>query len=121
MLAILQNWYSDDNAILRQKVSIAGLKWFTPLLTIIICQGVQEGVITTPYPDQVSGVIISLMLGLGDAIGESFLPDGLNHEALQRIQLTIAVYADAMERILGASTHSIQFMDPETLKEWQVS
>lgn len=121
MLAILQSWYSDDNAILRQKVSMAGLKWFTPLLALIICQGGREGVITTPYPEQVSGVLISLMLGMGDAIGESFLPDGLNPAALQRIQLIIDVYADAMERILGVPAHSIQFMDPETLKEWQIS
>ena len=121
MLAILQSWYSDDNAILRQKVSMAGLKWFTPLLALIICQGGREGVITTPYPEQVSGVLMSLMLGMGDAIAESFLPDGLDHRALQRIQLTIDVYADAMERILGVPPHSIQFMDPEILKEWQIA
>jgi AcrR family transcriptional regulator len=122
MLALMQSWYSDDNAIVRQKVSMAGLKWFAPYLTVIICQGVQEGVVTTPYPDQVSGVIISLMLGLGDAIAESFLPDGLNHEALQHIDLTtVAVYTDAMERILGVPPNSILFLDPEILKEWEVS
>jgi AcrR family transcriptional regulator len=121
MLALMQSWYSDDNAIVRQKVSTAGLKWFTPLLTLIICQGVQEGVVTTPYPDQVSGVLMSLMLGMGDAIADTFLPNGLDHRAIQRIQLTIDVYADAMERILGVPPHSIQFMDPEVLKEWEVS
>jgi AcrR family transcriptional regulator len=122
ILALMLSWYSDDNAIVRQKVSVAGLKWFAPFLTVIICQGVQEGVVTTPYPDQVSGVIISLMLGLGDAIAESFLPNGLNHDALQRIDLTtLAVYVDAIERILGVAPHSIQFMDPEILKEWEVS
>ena len=121
MLALTYSWYSDNNAIVRQKVTTAGLKWFTPLLTIIICQGVQEGVVTTPYPDQVSGVLLSLMLGLGDAIAESFLPDGLDHQAIQRIQQTIDVYADAMERILGVPAHSIEFMDPEVLKEWQIS
>jgi TetR/AcrR family transcriptional regulator, transcriptional repressor for nem operon len=122
ILALIKSWYSDDNAIVRQKASSAWLKWFAPALTIIICQGVREGVVTTPYPDQVSGVIMSLVLGLGDAIAESFLPNGLNHDALQRIDLTtLAVYADAIERILGVAPHSIQFMDPEILKEWQVS
>ena len=119
MLALTVSWYSDDNAIVRQKVSTAGLKWFTPLLTNIICQGVQEGVITTPYPEQVSGVLLALILGMGDAIAESFLPDGLNPQSIRHIQQTIDVYAEAMERILGLPAHSIQFMDPETLQEWQ--
>jgi AcrR family transcriptional regulator len=119
MLAITYSWYSDNNAIVRQKVSTAGLKWFTPLLTNIICQGVREGVITTPYPEQVSGVLLALILGMGDAVAETFLPEGLNPKSIQYIQQTIDVYADAMERILGVPAHSIQFMDPETLREWQ--
>ncbi|MDR3573687.1 MAG: TetR/AcrR family transcriptional regulator [Anaerolineaceae bacterium] len=122
LLALLTSWYSDDNAIVRQKASMAGLKWFAPMLTTIICQGVQEGVVTTSYPEQVSGVIISLMYGLGDAISESFLPNGLNHDSLQHIDMTtVAVYTDAIERILGVPPHSVQFLDPEILKEWQVS
>ena len=119
MLALTYSWYSDDNAIVRQKVSTAGLKWFTPLLTDIICQGVQERVITTPYPEQVGSVLLALILGMGDDVAEAFLPNGLNSQSIQRIQQTIDVYADAMERILGVPAHSIQFMDPETLQEWQ--
>ena len=122
ILGLMQSWYSDDNAIVRQKTSAAGLKWFAPMLTTIICQGVQEGVITTPYPEQVSGVIMGLMYGLGDAIAESFLPNGLNHDSLQRIDLTtLEVYTDALERILGVPEHSIEFMNPEVLKEWEIS
>lgn len=120
-MALLRSWYSDDNVLVRQKVNAMGVKWYTPLLTTIIQQGVRENVLTTPYPDQVAEVVLALIVSLGDSIGGLFLPDELNEVTLQRIESTINVYTDALERVLGAPSHSIQLMDAETLKEWEVT
>jgi AcrR family transcriptional regulator len=118
ILALLQGWYSDGNAIVRQKVSAAGIKWYAPLLTEIICQGIREGVMNNPYPDQTGEVVLALMLGMGDAMAGLFLPDGLYPGDLPHIQAMLASYGDALERILGTPPGSIQFVDTAILEEW---
>ncbi len=118
ILALLQGWYSDGNAIVRQKVSAAGIKWYAPLLTEIICQGIREGVMNNPYPDQAGEVVLALMLGMGDAMAGLFLPDGLHPSDLPHIQAMLASYGDALERILGTPPGSIQFVDTAILEEW---
>jgi len=118
ILALLQGWYSDGNAIVRQKVSAAGIKWYAPLLTEIIRQGIREGVMNNPYPDQAGEVVLGLMLGMGDAMAGLFLPDGLHPGDLPQLEATLAVHTDALERILGLPPGSIQFVDTTILEEW---
>jgi AcrR family transcriptional regulator len=121
LLALLRVWYTDDNAVVRQKVLAAGYKRVTPLLTAIIRQGVQEGVLATPYPDRVGEVTMSLMQGLGDSFAEMLLSYEPNHDAAQRIESCVAAYTDALERVLGAPTGSLTLVDSETMREWLVS
>lgn len=121
ILALLQGWYSDGNAIVRQKASAAGIKWYAPLLTEIIRQGIREGVMNNPYPDQIGEVILALMLGMGDAMVGLFIPDGLHPDDLPQLEATLAAYTDALERILGIHTGSIQLSDTATLQEWVTS
>jgi TetR/AcrR family transcriptional regulator, transcriptional repressor for nem operon len=118
MLALLRVWYTDDNAIVRQKVTSNGLKRITPLLTAIIWQGAQEGVFKTPYPDQVCEVVFSIMLGLGDSLAEALLAHNSEKDTLQAMQHAVAAYTDALERILVAPTGCLQLIDDQMLKEW---
>jgi len=118
MLALLRVWYTDDNAIVRQKVTSSGLKRITPLLTAIIQQGAQEGVFLTPHPDQVCAVAFSIMLGLGDSLAETLLAHSSENETLQIMQNTVAAYTDALERILAAPSGCLQLIDEQSLKEW---
>ena len=120
LLALLRVWYTDDNAIVRQKQQAMGIKRIAPLLTAVIRQGVAEGVFTTAYPDQAGGVIQSLFRSLGDSWAEVLLADEPKQDAWQRIKHTIAAYTDALERVLGAPAGSLQLLDEETLKVWVV-
>src|SRR5512145_1077794 len=65
--ALLRVWYTDDNAIVRQKVDAALVDRLVPLLALIIRQGIQEGVFTITYPDHISDVVWSLLRGLQEA------------------------------------------------------
>src|SRR5579864_7134452 len=56
LIDLLRVWHTDDNAIVRQKVDAATIERRAPLLTVIIQQGIQEGVFTTRYPDQAGEV-----------------------------------------------------------------
>ena len=120
LLALLRVWYTDDNAIVRQKQQAMGIKRVAPLLTAIIRQGVEEGAFTTAYPDQAGVVILALFQSLGDTWAELLLADEPKHDAWQHIKRTVAAYTDALERVLGAPTGSLQIIDAETLKEWAV-
>jgi TetR/AcrR family transcriptional regulator, transcriptional repressor for nem operon len=120
-LELLRVWYADDNAIVRQKVRAAAFKRFAPLVTAIACQGVQEGVFTTPYPQQIGEVIFSLLQGLGDSFVDTLLPNGLRPEDLPLAESAIAAYSDALERVLGAPPAAVVLIESETLKEWFVS
>jgi len=121
MLALLRVWLADENAIVRQKLLAMTVKQVTPLLTEIIRQGNQEGVFTTPYPDQVCHVIIYILLGLSDTIIDLFLSDETKRDNAY-IETAVTEYTDAltdaMERVLGAPRGSLYLIDPETLREW---
>jgi AcrR family transcriptional regulator len=123
MLALLRVWLADENAIVRQKMFSTSVRQITPPLAEIIRQGVQEGVFTTAYPDQISHAIIYILQGLGDMIMDLFI-DNEKHPDPQRIESTVTAYthalSDAMERVLGAPSGSMKLIDPDTLKEWFV-
>jgi AcrR family transcriptional regulator len=118
LLALWHVLYMDDNAIFRQKVRDSGLKRFAPVISVIIRQGVQEGVLTTSYPDTVGEVALSLVLDLADTLASLLLSYEPGRDELGRVEGTVAAYSDALERVLGAPTGSLILVDSEILREW---
>jgi AcrR family transcriptional regulator len=121
MLAILRVWIADENAIVRQKILSMTLKQVAPLLTDIIHQGVQEGVFTTAYPEQVSHLVIHILLGLSDTLIELIIASETDIDPAcieSTVSDFIKALRDAMERILGAPSGSLKLVDPEVLKQW---
>jgi AcrR family transcriptional regulator len=117
-LALLHVWYTDDNAIVRQKMLTNSLKSFTPLLALIIRQGIEEGVMKTSHPDQIGEVVISLAQSLGDAIGTRLLTFDPSRDNFQDIERLVAAYTESLERTLGVSASSLHLIESETLREW---
>lgn len=114
-------WYSDSNALVRQKVEEALTQQRVPLLTRIVHQGVQEGTFTTPYPDKAGEVLLSLLWGMGDTHAKLlFLFDQECDEerTIEEIVAVHAAYMDAIERVLGAPPHSFYRADIEAVKVW---
>ncbi len=120
-LALLRVWYADDNAIVRQKLRTAAMREVAPLFAEIIRQGIQEGVMTATYPDQVGEVIMSLAQDVGETIGALLLSFDAERDDMQRVERTVAVYTDAIERVLGVPPGALSLVDDQTLKEWFVS
>lgn len=119
--ALLRVWYTDDNAIVRQKVDAALVDRLVPLLTLIIRQGTEEGVFTPAYPDQISDVIWSLVRGLQETPARLLLAYTSEHDEQQYVEGVIAAhtaYMDAIERVLGIPTGSLYRADTETVKGW---
>jgi AcrR family transcriptional regulator len=120
VLAYLRVWYADENAIVRHKLYTARVKRLTPWLEEIIRQGVEEGVLTTPYPDQAARVVISLQEDLGYATVELLLSMEREHDDLPRLERIVEAYADALERVLGAPAGCLQRPSREELSQWLV-
>jgi AcrR family transcriptional regulator len=118
LLALWRVLYKDENAIFRQKVRTSGLRRFAPVLTVIIRQGIQEGVLTTSYPDNVGEVALCLVLDLADALASLLLSFEPGCDELGGVEGTVAAYSDALERVLGAPTGSLILVDSEILREW---
>ena len=118
MLELLHIWYADHNAIVRQKVLAMWSKHSLPLLAAIFQQGIREGALNIPFPDQIGLVLLSFIQGIGDAFAELLLAHEPRGDELQRAERLIAAYDDALERVLGAPAGSLHLMDTESLKEW---
>ncbi len=53
-----------------------------------------------------------------ETLGELLLSFEPKRDDMRRIESTVAVYTEALERVLGAPRDSLQLVDIETLKEW---
>ena len=121
VLAFLRVWYADENAIVRHKLYVARVKRFTPWLEGIIRQGVEEGVLTTPYPDQAARVVISLFEDIGYATVELLLSGERSLDDLSRFERIAEASADVLERVLGAPAGCLQRASREELSQWLIT
>ncbi len=118
LLGLLRVWYADENAIVRQKLYTARIKRVTPWLSAIIRQGLEEGILTTSYPDKVGHIVVSLLNDHGNTLAELLLSGQFGPENFMHIEQTVSAYTDALERVLGLAPHSLQLVDVATLKTW---
>jgi len=120
MLGLLHAWYSDENAIVRQKMQAMSIQWYAPMLVSIIQQGIREGSLNCAFPDMAGEISLKLLIGMGDTVGDILLSPEADQVVKIRLQHTLEVYTDAMERILGAPAGSIKIIDPMILEQWVV-
>jgi AcrR family transcriptional regulator len=120
VLAFLHIWYGDENAIVRHKLYLGRIKRFTPWLTQIIQEGVEEGVFTAPYPDQTARMMVSLLEDLGYATVDLILSAERSPDDLPSLQRIVVATADALERVLGAPAGCLQQASREELSQWLV-
>jgi AcrR family transcriptional regulator len=118
LLSLIRTWYHDDNAVVRLKLRSDTLAWITPLLSQVIRQGIDEGVFTPSYPEQVGQVVFSLLYDLGDNLAGGLLTVAPDESTYAAAQATTAAFTDAVERALGAQPGSLSMIDPEMLREW---
>ncbi len=118
VMQFLRVWYDDENAIVHRKLYRAGIKRFTPWFSQIIQQGIEEGVFSTPYPEQAARMIIALRNDLGTAIGELLLAEEDPASTTQKVIQLANATTDAVERVLGAKPGSLPRASEEDLAPW---
>ena len=66
LIAVLETWLSDDNAIVREKFRREVVATITPVLTAIVRQGVREGTFSVTSPEHAARVTVALLLGANE-------------------------------------------------------
>lgn len=118
VLAIMEVWSSDSNAIVREKLRRMSVRLMTPLFSTVIKQGIDEGVFTVASADETATVLLSLMLGFQEQATQLFIARQANTIPFELVERTVAGYTAAYERILGIPKGSLTLADRATLQFW---
>jgi AcrR family transcriptional regulator len=119
LLAVLETWLSDDNAIVREKFRREVVATITPILTAIVRQGVHEGTFAVASPEHAARVTVSLLLGANEHASALFLGNHRGQIPFEVVEGALNAYPEAMERILGAPEGSLRWWpDDRILHEW---
>ena len=118
LLAIMRTWYSDDNALVRDKLRRETVTYLAPLLATVVRQGKAEGVFEVNSPADSARVLVWFLQGVQDLAGELFLALGAGTITFEAVVARFAAHLDAFERILGAPAGTVTIIDTETLREW---
>jgi len=118
MLAIIEIWNSDGNAIVREKLRRLTVSRMVPLLSAVIKQGIDEGVFRVASPDETATVFVSLMLGFQELANDYFIARQAGTITFAVVQRSVASFTEAFERILGIPKGSLTLTDESTLHFW---
>jgi AcrR family transcriptional regulator len=118
VLAIMEVWNSDGNAIVREKLRRMTVSHMVPLLSAVVRQGIDEGVFTADSPDETAMVFVSLMQGFQELAIDHFIARQAGTITFEVVQRSVAVFTQAFERILGIPNGSLTLTDEPTLHFW---
>jgi AcrR family transcriptional regulator len=118
MLAIIEVWNSDGNAIVREKVRRLSERIMIPLFSAVVQQGLDEGTVHVDSADQTAAVLVSLMLGFQQQATDLFIARQSGAIPFEVVQRSVAAHTEAFERILGIPKGSLTLTDDKTLRFW---
>ena len=116
--AVLPIWYSDDNAILRDKVRVVFAGRLGPMVATIIRRGCEEGSFAVSSPDQTARVVLVLTQDLADALARLLLSGGARSTIAAHMRQMIAATTEAVERVVAAPSGAIWLVEPGGLDVW---
>lgn len=123
VLALLKGWYTDENAIVRQKIADRTVRARAPLLSTIITQGTGESVFRCSTPELTAELILSLLQGMENAHARTLLSYNPDEPADENITSMVTMHSatmEAIERILGAEANCLRRIDVTDVASWFV-
>ncbi len=124
MFAILHAWYSDENALARQKITASMYAHVRPWAADIFRQGMAQGVISITSPEQTAQAVLTLAVGMGEAIGHLLMqvtPASTlqqRKEILREMAAISSAFTSAIERTLGIRAGTLEIFTPKLMKQW---
>src|SRR5512141_686267 len=118
LVALMRVWYSDDNALVREKLRREQVRLVTRHIATIVRQGISEGAFTLAEPDAMARVVLSLILDTGDEAGELFMARQAGEIDLDTVRRRIQTYQTALDRVLGVPPGTFNLIDEAALSTW---
>ena len=118
VLAIMEVWNSDGNAIVREKLRRLTERIMVPLLSAVVRQGVNEGTFLVDSPDETATVLVSLMQGFQQQASDLFIAREAGTVTFDEVRSAVAANTEAFERILGVPKGSLTLTSEQTLRFW---
>lgn len=118
LLAILEVWRSDENAIVREKLRLKVRDLLDPLLTDLIRQGVSEGTFDVASPEDTAQAVIWLIQGTQERAMDLYLARQAGTASFEDVVHAFDGYTRAVERLLGVHDRSLTLVRPDVLHNW---
>ena len=117
-LDILRTWYSDENIIVRYKLTSQAKQVIRGVLAQIVRQGVAEGIFNTPYPERIGDVILGLLQNTSEEMAALLVDLQPADDPTVCLEEMLAVNQHAINLLLGAKPGTVQIYDLDRLKLW---
>lgn len=119
IMAFLEAWYADNNAVFRYRIRKAGAIRYQPMFARVIREGIDQGLFTVPDASQAALLLYTNVSDLSEAMSLAMLDDDFESTAKRiHIENIVQPYTLAITRMLGAPEGSIRLIDQETLDYW---
>ncbi len=118
VMALLEVWLSDENAIVREKLRGTTVRRLVPILAPIIQQGIDEGTFSASSAEETARVFVMLLQGFQEIATDLFLDRQAGRIDEAKVVETFSSYSAVFERILGAPSGSIHLIDRTVLHAW---
>ncbi|MCH7322140.1 TetR/AcrR family transcriptional regulator [Solibacillus sp. MA9] len=96
---IMEHIHKPQNALMHQKIQKVIINGVPPILTEIICEGIEQGVFNTPFPYECMEMVVVYM----NTVFDDDMVEMTNEERGKRMQAFIF----NIERILGTESGSL--------------
>jgi AcrR family transcriptional regulator len=118
VLGFMESWFAEENTIVREHLRRGIVSRLEPIIRRIVDQGVAEGVFDVAEPKETARVLVSLMQTMNEDASLLFLDIDRGLAPIEAFDQRVAAYADAIERILGATPGSLSFPDKSLIRTW---
>ena len=115
MIMLVRAMYSDENIILRTKLTRIRVKTVAPRIARVISRGINEGLFHVDNPEITAEIIMSMGTYLGDEFASLFLEDRLDKEGKEEFIHKCRMFENIVVRILGAPEGSISICDDDAI------
>lgn len=117
-LEILGTWYSDDNLVVRMKLSFKVRQTMRGVMAQIVRQGVDEGIFDTPYPERIGEVILGMLENMSEVLAYVLIGRQPVDDPATYVEEMLAVSRHAINLLLGAKPATVQIYNLDQLKLW---
>lgn len=110
MITLMRFLQDDQNIRFKHKLNQAYLDLFVPLFSLIIEEGKWEGTFRTGDPETMAQLILGMAFSFSDILTQMLLEGDLD-----RVEIKLTSYVNAIERLLGLREGTLNLIDRRVL------